>query len=440
MSGVEVTARSTLVGVATGTPDGGVAIVRLSGTAAQRIASELGAEPSAARALVRRRLVVVGGAEDALVVWMPGPRSFTGEDVVELHVHGGERNVAAIVEACLRAGATAAGPGDFTRRAFELGRLTLDQAEGIAALVGAQTDAALQQARRLVAGELGHEVERLGEAVGDLRAEIEANLDFPEDVAEGDVERWGRELDVICGDVERWLEGFEAGRRAREKARIVLAGLPNAGKSSLFNALVGEERAIVAEVPGTTRDYVEADVEFGPYSGVLVDTAGIRETEEFIEAQGVARSRVQIERADVVLWVESAVEAGGLHEELEPTDAHVIRIESKRDLGCRRPGWHGVAMPGHGVEGLRDEIRAWFQAGAARAWIGLARHRERASEARELLASARVGVSAGGPWEGVAFELAAAHARLGEITGRSVLGPVGEDVLARIFSRFCIGK
>ena len=178
-----MTTSTTIVGVATGTPDGGVAIVRLSGPAALAIASGLCGALGPARRLVRRSLRLGGAAtDDALVVAMPGPDSFTGEDVVELHVHAGRRNVDAVVRACLDAGAVAATAGAFTRRAFEAGRLTLDEAEGIAAIVGAQTEAALAQARRLAAGELGREVEAVGEALLELRAEVEANLDFPEDV------------------------------------------------------------------------------------------------------------------------------------------------------------------------------------------------------------------------------------------------------------------
>ena len=246
--------RETLVGVATGRPDGGVAIVRLSGPRARAIAEAVvEGELPAARRLARRRIDLGGGEhEDGLVVLMPGPASFTGEDVVELHVHAGERNVAAVVRALLERGGRAAGAGDFSRRAFELGRLGLDEAEGIAAIIGAQTDAALAQARRLASGELGRAVEAERRGLVELRAEIEANLDFPEDVDSGDVSRWRDEASERAAAVGRWLARFEAGRRARAKARVVLAGPPNAGKSSLFNALLGRPRALVADQPGTS--------------------------------------------------------------------------------------------------------------------------------------------------------------------------------------------
>ena len=242
---------------------------------------------------------------------MPGPHSFTGEDVAELHVHAGELNVRQVVDRCLQAGARAAQAGEFSRRAFVNGVLSLDRAEGIAALIGAQTQAGVSQARRLVAGELGDQVRELIDGVHRLRAELEANLDFPEDVGDADFEGWAKRAQSLRADLERWLEGFERGRRAREKSRVVLVGAPNAGKSSLFNALLGHERALVADLPGTTRDYVEAELELGRQVVVLVDTAGIREQAgDAIEAAGIERARRQLEGADLVLHLIHSEAAG----------------------------------------------------------------------------------------------------------------------------------
>ena len=433
--------RSTLVGVATGTPDGGVAVVRVSGPDASHVLRALGvgAVPPARR-LVRRNLTLADGqVEDGLVAWMPGPRSFTGEDVAELHVHAGARNVRAVVEACLRAGATAAGPGDFSRRAFELGVLSLDQAEGIAAVIGAQTDEALAQARRLASGELGVQVEACRESLAGLRTEVEANLDFPEDVDEGHVLRWREELVEIRARVQAWLDGFEAGRRGRERARFVLAGPPNAGKSSLFNALLGHRRAIVADVPGTTRDYVEAEFSVGRHGAVLVDTAGLRAGAEAIEAAGIELSREQVEQADVVLWVEGA--------DAEPVERPdlgtvVLSVDTKRDLGTRRPEAIGVVLAEEpeGVDAVRSALEAWFAQDRDRAWIGLARHRARAEEALDALDRVADQFGLGDALELAAFELGVAEGRLGAITGRTQLGPVGDELMTRIFSTFCIGK
>ncbi len=441
---------ATIVGVATGSADGGVAIIRLSGPDALAIARRrVGSLPSP-RKLARRALRLSkesalgetsGFAEDALVVQMPGPRSFTGEDVVEFHVHGGERNVASIVACFLASGARAAGPGDFSRRAFANGRLSLDQAEGIAALIAAQTESAVLQARRLVAGELGASVEDLRVGVGDLRTEVEANLDFAEDVEDADELRWAGEVGEFVATLSDWLRRFEYGRRARERVRIVLAGPPNAGKSSLFNALLGRTRSIVNAAPGTTRDYVEAELKLGAYSVLLVDTAGLREgIDGTIEGAGIALSHEQMCGGDLVLWVEAA---DSFSDTAPPDEVgqSALRIESKRDLGLQRPEWIGVSTTDPAsLNTLRRRLQEWIGGGDQQPWIGLARHRECAEEAMLALVETGELLRHRRGIEVVAFQLAVAERRLAEVTGRSALGAVGEQVLGRIFSRFCIGK
>ncbi len=436
---------TTLVGVATGRPDGGVAVVRLSGPDALSIAETMAGPLPTARRIVRRDLALDASGEareQALVVCMPGPASYTGEDVVELHVHAGALNVEQVLGRAMTLGARAAGPGEFTRRAFENGCLSLDEAEGVAALIGARTRGALLQARRLVAGELGQEVERVRERVSDLLAEVEANLDFPEDVAGADVARWHEQLETDGESVARWLRRFEAGRRARTRARVVLAGPPNAGKSALFNALLGRPRAIVAQVPGTTRDYVEAEWEVGGFAAVLVDTAGLRESADVVERAGVELSREQIEGADVLVWTEAADEAPRPEAGTRLEGATVIQVETKRDLGMRRADWIGASIAGEpGTEQVARALLDWFRVGEEPAWIGLARHRDCAREGHEALREAQRELGDdGGRLELVAFSLGVAQRRLGAITGRHALGAVGEEVLERIFSRFCIGK
>ena len=438
---------STLVGVATGTPDGGVAIVRLSGPQAIELARALidGQLPPA-RTLALRRL---HHGEQALVAVMPGPRSFTGDDTVELQIHAGARNVADLVERSIELGAVSAGPGDFTRRAFENGRLSLDQAEGVAAVIGAQTQAALDQARRLVAGELGRAARAARDRVALLRVEIEANLDFPEDVDARDQARFASTAAALQAEVEAWLAGFERGRRARARARVVIAGPPNAGKSALFNALLGRRRALVSATAGTTRDYVEAELILGARAREinLVDTAGLRASGDSIEVAGVELGREQIAGADLIVWLEGADQP--VHPEVErelativagESAAPVIHVENKSDLGQRRPSWLAVsAESGAGLERLRERIAEQLALDGEQ-WIGLARHRDRASEAVAALIEAQTELAAGSGLELVAFALAVAQRALGEITGHTGLGPVGDEVLATIFSRFCIGK
>lgn len=430
--------RSTIVGVATGTPDGGVAIVRLSGPNAREFAvSVVGRLPEARRAAVRHLRGALAG-EQALVLFMPGPGSFTGEDVIELHVHAGARNVRAVVDALISLGAAPAGPGDFTRRAFELGRMGLDEAEGIAAVIGAQTSAGLQLARRLAAGELGRAVEEVADGLARLRVEIEANLDFPEDVEARAVEGWAVRCQGVSEVLADWQARFEAGQRARTRPRVVLAGPPNAGKSSLFNALLGRERALVSASPGTTRDYVEMELGVGGADVTLVDTAGLRDTEDPVEAAGVERSEGQVRGADVVVWVEAS-DAEPVEPGVVPEGAALLCFESKRDLGSRRP-WPGVSVrTGEGMEGLIEAMRRAMSDRGEEAWVGLARHAECTRQSREAVHRAIEQLRADA-LELAAFELGVAEARLSDITGRARLGPIGEDVLDAIFSTFCIGK
>lgn len=461
----------TIVAVATGTPDGGVAVLRISGPEAFSIAAACvrGSVPGD-RVLRRRPIGPPRGEladaegddaplEDGLVVGMPGPASFTGEDVVELHVHAGRRNVEQLLGWLVAAGAAPAEAGAFTRRAFERGRLSLDQAEGIAALIGARTDAALAHARRLVAGELRREVVAVRDALHEVRLDLEGAIGFPDDVEEGEARAWAQRVRALGEQVDDWLSRFDAGRRARSRARVVLAGPPNAGKSALFNALVGRRRALVAEVAGTTRDYIEAELEFGPREATLVDTAGLRSTADSIEAAGVALTRDQVEGADLVMWVEAADAGdaefgaasgaphrgiGRLTELLDGSgeDAAVLCVESKRDLGTRRESWVGVSVEdAASVASLRSEIASRLGAEAEDGWIGLARHRDRASEARAALREAAQELDGGlERLEIAALPLMEAEARLEEILGSHRLGAVGEDVLRDIFSRFCIGK
>ena len=428
-------------------------MIRLSGPGALGILDKLAGRVPPPRRMVRVGLRLgteTGEVEDALVVSMPGPQSFTGEDVVELHVHAGELNVRAVSEACLVAGARAAEAGEFTRRAFQNGVLSLDRAEGIAALIGAQTRAGLLQARRLVAGELGDQVRELIGRVHRLRAEIEANLDFPEDVGAPDLARWRSVAAAIDVDLRTWLDGFERSRRARERSRVVLVGSPNAGKSSLFNALLGSERALVASVPGTTRDYVDAELSLGRQSVVLVDTAGLREaTDDQVEAAGIERAKAQMQGADLVLHLVVASSEKDLpveDREIEraSTDAGVerwlLRTQADRVAETAGPGERICAHDPAQVQGLRDRLLQWCGGDRPAPWIGLARHRDRVREAIELVAEGVSALDEERELELVAFPLRAAEARLGEIDGRSTLGPVGADVMDTIFSSFCIGK
>ena len=392
-----------------------------------------------ARQLVRRRLALASGSEDALVVWMSGPRSFTGEDVVELHVHAGMANVAEVVDELVAGGAVPAGPGDFSRRAHANGRLSLEEAEGLAGVIGARTKAGLALARRLCGGELGRDADRLIGRLRSLVTEMAAFLDFPDDLGEPEPAGWCAELSKVGIVLSDWQRRFEAGRRQRGVPRVVLSGPPNAGKSALFNALLGRERALVAADAGTTRDFLEGELEAGGFVCTLVDTAGLRDCAETIERHGVVRSLEQIEGADVVIWVEAGNESDYSGE--RPEGDHVLLCESKRDLGASR-GWLGVSsVTGRGLEAVKAWIVDWFEAGGHSPWVGLERHRVCASEAHSALTlAARELSSSCVEVELSLFHVEAAVRRLEAIRGRENLGAFGAEVLDSIFSSFCIGK
>lgn len=441
--------KDCIVGVATGTPDGGVAVLRLSGGDCARVGSSLmGTLPDPRVAGLRRLRSRQGeGLDEALVLWMPGPASFTGEDVLELHIHAGHENVRQVVEACVEAGARPALAGEFSRRAFRNGKLSLEQAEALPALLSAQSQSELERARRLLRGELGERVDAMARELFTLRVEMEAHLDFPEDL-EGDASlRWKGQVQAQAQRLKAWLASHRSQQERAGRFRVALAGPPNAGKSSLFNALLDRQRSIVSDQAGTTRDFVEASVRWSGWSLDLVDTAGLRDGAQAIEAVGIEMGRGQIEQADLVLWVQAeAASEQGLPEMLE-NHRGLLKVGSKCDLGPVPEGWVGVSVrPGFEstVDGLREMIESWCQESLVdvdQDWVGLARHAEcveRCLQELDLVESQLDGE--GFALEIVAFHLGVAGRALGEIRGRDRLHPVGEDVLHAIFSSFCIGK
>ena len=287
--------------------------------------------------------------------------------------------------------------------------------------------------------------------MAELRAMVEGAIGFPEDLADEEVVAWGVRCGVIEGEVSAWLDRFAQGMRARSRLRVVLAGPPNAGKSALFNALVGSARAIVAEVPGTTRDYVEVECEWEGKALTLVDTAGFRGARDAIEAAGVELSAAQVQVADLVLWVRAVdgeeIPMPGVV--VERGDAVALGVMTKMDL-CRAEARDATlagaqvavsARSGDGIDALRDAIvrRLWGETDGG--WIGLRRHESRCREAVASLVEARDELAKGaGRREIAALPLQEAQARLDAILGRSATGPIGGQVLAQIFSSFCIGK
>ena len=384
------------------------------------------------------------------------PHSYTREDVVEISCHGGRLPARGVLEALLAAGARMARPGEFTLRAFLNGRIDLAQAEAVADLIHAETAAAHELALSQLAGELSRKLEGVTERVTDALAEVEARVDFAEDV--GGVEVPPHVIEAIGaaeGALGALLEGAAWARAVREGLCVPIVGRPNVGKSSLFNALLGEERAIVTDVPGTTRDRVSEAIEVAGVRVTLSDTAGLRESGEPVEAIGIARAREALEDGTLVVWVvdgaaELAAEDRWIAERLQ--SKRVLVALNKSDL-VPLTGFADVAplLNGApvrmvavsaarctGLTELREALASLLGAegGGHAAALGNARHAEALGRARDALARALEAGTRGAPGEIVALELRECLAAIAEVTGRTV----GEDLLERIFSRFCIGK
>ena len=429
-----------------------VAVVRLSGPATGRAVTALaGATPRPREAALRTLKAADGSAIDqALVLWFPGPRSYTGEDAAEFHVHGGAAVVSGVLEALAALGLRLADPGEFTRRAFENGKLDLAQAEGVADLIEAETDAQRRQALDQLGGALGQAQARWRDALIEALAMFEAAVDFPEEEVPADVAARARPVLVgLIGELDQAVAHVKRGEQVREGFRIALVGAPNAGKSTVLNALARREAAIVTATPGTTRDVIEVPMRFAGYKALLADTAGLRETHDEIEAEGVRRARAWAGEADMRIWV---VDGAGQGHGLPPADLHPhdLCLVNKADLPPGDETGRAIAeAQALGIDLLRlsahnpADIAALETALERRVVDALAgaelptatrlRHRELLSEALERLRRALDLTDA--------LELAAEDVRLAgraldRITGR--IDP--EDVLDRVFSSFCIGK
>ena len=368
----------TIAAVATAPGEGGVAIIRISGPKAADVLRGCfrgGEDPvQAPRKMVYGRFLRKKETVDlGLAVYMPGPASFTGEDTAELHCHGGQASTRRVLEAALEAGARMAQRGEFSRRAFVNGRMDLTQAEAVMDMVAARTDRAASQALAQLRGKLGAAITAMADKLLDMVAMIEVTCDYPEeDIEEAETAVWIERLCDMEGQLQRLLDTAQGGRILREGIRCALAGRPNVGKSSLLNALVEEDRVIVTPIAGTTRDTVEAQADLGGVCVTLIDTAGIRESDDPVETMGVARSREALNSADLVLVVLDA--SAGLTDEdreilQETRGMERIIVVNKSDLKAELPELHGErvmavsARTGEGVEAvaafLKEEVAKW---------------------------------------------------------------------------------
>lgn len=428
----------TIYAAATAAGRAAVAVVRLSGPSTDDALRALAGRLPTPRLAAVRTLRHAGVAIDqALVLRFKGPASYTGEDAAEFHVHGGPAVVSALLGALQELGLRLADPGEFTRRAFENGKLDLAQAEGVADLIEAETEAQRRQALDQLSGALSAAHTRWRDQLVEALAMFEAAVDFPDEEVPADVASRARPvLQALIADLETAVADVDRGERVREGYRIALVGAPNAGKSTLLNALAGREAAIVTATAGTTRDVIEIPMVLAGYKVLLADTAGIRETDDEIEAEGVRRAEAWARSADLRLWLVDGADTAPEPPTIPLLDTD-IRLSTKRDLGeGRGQGTPFTARSPNDVAWLRATLEERVVADLAGAEPPAAtrlRHREHLSEALQRLHHA---LALEDDLELAAEDVRLAGRALDRITGR--IDP--EEVLGRVFSSFCIGK
>lgn len=456
----------TIAAIATSPGEGGIGIVRISGPSALTILAKV-FQPKKAKnwANVSSHTLHLGLAMDmnglsidqVLVAVMIGPKTFTGEDVVEINCHGGRMPLQRTLEAVLNAGARLAEGGEFSKRAFLNGRLDLSQAESIIEIIRAKTDSGLQAALGQLSGRLSEKINMLRHQLLGILATIEAGIDFPEEeVPAMPLEKLTADVGQLLGGIEELIQSAERGKILRDGISTVIIGRTNVGKSSLLNALLGEDRAIVTEIPGTTRDTIEEYINLGGIPLKIIDTAGIRETTDLVESIGVAKSRLLFDQADLVLVMLEM--SGGLQDEdfafiAAAREKNAIVLVNKIDLAgsdqdrqeferqlAGIPHLYISAKNETGLTELETMISQLVLAKGVDSASDLAitslRHKNclvrTAAHLREVLTGADAGVSL----DILSIDLQEAWHALGEITGESVT----EDLLDRIFADFCIGK
>ncbi len=445
--------RDTIAAIATPYGRGGVGIVRVSGPAVEAIATAILGRLPATRVATHRVFRGPSGEpiDEGIALLFRKPASFTGEDVLELQGHGGPVVLQMLLEHVLALGARRSEAGEFSRRAFLNDKLDLVQAEAIADLIDSETQAAARSAMRSLNGVFSERVHRLLEGITQLRMYVEAAIDFPEEeidfLADGHVQR---DLTALIAEVDDVFRSARTGRLLRDGIQLVIAGRPNAGKSSLLNALTGQASAIVTQLPGTTRDLLRERIDLDGLPVHVVDTAGLRDSEDIVEQEGVRRARDALANADHALWVfdgASDPDADGLAHAALPESVPLTRIFNKADLAGVAPGI--VASPGSteirlsaktgdGVDLLRTHLKQSVAFGGSGEGEFSARQRHIGSlqRVRAALQAALNAMQEERAGDLVAEDLRQAQRGLSEITGEFT----ADDLLGEIFASFCIGK
>ncbi len=453
----------TIAAVATPPGEGGIGIIRISGPLSLQKALKI-FRPRKPRETYESHRLYYGDVidpkdgsiiDEVLLSYMKSPRSFTAEDVVEINCHGSSAVLQKIMELLFAEGVREAGPGEFTKRAFLNGKLDLSQAEAVIDVIRAKTERGLRLAGSRLRGDLRNRLRDIRSGLISVLAVIEAYIDFPEEDIERETFRSLMDrLEASLNSMESLLDTYEEGRVYREGIHVVIAGRPNVGKSSILNALLREKRAIVTAVPGTTRDVIEEAVNIRGIPVNLIDTAGIRETLDEVEDEGVRRARKKLSEADIILYV---VDDGGIHgEDRNILDGlkgrHLLLVVNKTDLMPPEK----VEEIGRGVKGIRyvpvcaaeerglDDLKdavyevvvSHDEESSPQVVISRKRHKEALSRAAAAVSRAMEGMKKGSSYEFISSDIGEALSDIGELAGETT----PDDVLDRIFSEFCIGK
>jgi len=450
MNGTPAYIEDTIVAAATPPGKGGIGVVRISGPDTAKIATQmLGDLPAPRYATVAEFRGADGTPIDAgLALYFPTPDSFTGETVLELQGHGGPLVMSLLVDAAVALGARRAQPGEFSKRAFLNGKLDLIQAEAVADLIDSGTARGARAALRSLVGTFSKAVEELQEQLTRLRLHVEAAIDFPEEEIDFlDDAKLQKQIEKCADAIDSLRNETRIGSILRDGFQVVILGKPNAGKSSLLNALSGQDAAIVTEVAGTTRDILRESIDIDGLMVELVDTAGLRDDPDMIEAEGIKRARNALKNADAILWIQDATQpAENNHEEDIAENIPQIILRNKTDMTGDSPGVQQQnpailnisAKTGAGLDALRETIRqvAGYENLGDGAFTARRRHIDALNLAAQHFECGRDALNKNKAGEIFAEELKLAQSALGEITGSFT----SDDLLGRIFSEFCIGK
>jgi tRNA modification GTPase len=467
MKEVEKVELETIAAISTAMGEGAIAIVRLSGDEAFQIAEKLFQSVSGKKISEERSHTIHYGhiidpgtktvVEEVMVSIMKGPRTFTKEDVVEINCHGGLVSVNRVLQLCLRYGARLAEPGEFTKRAFLNGRIDLSQAEAVMDLIRAKTDRAMNVALGQMEGRLSKLIQKLRQELLETLAQIEVNIDYPEydDVEEMTHRMLKEKANYVRQEIEHLLQTSQQGKILREGLSTVIVGRPNVGKSSLLNSLVQENKAIVTDIPGTTRDVIEEYVNVRGVPLRLLDTAGIRETEDIVEKIGVERSRQVLKEADLLLLVlnysdELTKEDEDLFDVVKGMNVIVIvnktdlpqkvNMERIRELAHNHKLITTSLIDEKGVEELEEAIADLFFTGSIESgdmtYVSNSRHIALLDQALQAIKDVKDGIEVGTPIDIIQIDLTRTWELLGEIIGESVQ----DSLINQLFSQFCLGK